>query len=314
MLLRNYTLIALSSLLVGGLTNFPSNFIRPAVAETCKLRSHQTQPESAKQISQSPLSAPQKTFESQLIGQWEAQDAETGEVVTILFTPEGKLYTLVPANDGTTVAVEMGYTVNCAAFTPEIDITLNSQQTAQTLFNITPDGKLQIHLEDLTPGQPRPERLHPDATLFTRVSEVATLPENVEVITIDPPSQQVNVAVQYIAILSKAQGSYYLENGNFAQNLQELGIAGAMETELYRYDLVKLENNAESVVITALPKETGLPSYTGAVFATQIEGEEKLVAGICQSNDPSPTPPEMPLVANSDSLEIQCPTGSSLLQ
>ena len=67
-------------------------------------------------------------------------------------------------------------------------------------------------------------------------------------------------------------------------------------------------------MITAVAKDAQLPSYTGAVFVTQVNGKMTPVAQICETAQPSTSPPAMPTAPTGSSSEIQCPAGSRSLQ
>ncbi|MDY7012682.1 MAG: type IV pilin-like G/H family protein, partial [Cyanobacteriota bacterium] len=124
-----------------------------------------------------------------------------------------------------------------------------------------------------------------------------------------PPS----TAVQLIAILLRAQQVYYLEQGQFAADVEELGLVATLETEEYFYEIQTEGDRTETVAIAAIPKDEGLSSYAGAVFALSDNGEPITVAGICQSDRPSLSPP-IPLPDRAQPSKVQCPSGSSLLE
>jgi len=69
-------------------------------------------------------------------------------------------------------------------------------------------------------------------------------------------------------------------------------------------------DNTQSVMIAAQAKKSDLPSYTGAVFTTNVNGETTPVSQICETDKPSTSPPAMPVAPASGSSKIQCPAGS----
>lgn len=256
------------------------------------------------------------TVTNQLLGQWQANDPTTNERVTLIFTPDDELFFVLPAKDGSAIAIKTAYQINSTTQPRQLDMALTADETALTIFELTPEGKLRLELKDITPGQPRPTAFSPNALLFERVSDATTVPDTIQVVELESQTNPSGSAIvaQYITLLSRAQQAYYLENGRFAADIQELGIVTALETELYRYNIVPSPDSTQSVAITAQPKESGLPSYIGAVFATKGDSETITVATICETKEPSTSPPPMPTPPGSASLEIQCPAGSRSLQ
>ncbi len=64
-------------------------------------------------------------------------------------------------------------------------------------------------------------------------------------------------------------------------------------------------------MMTAQAKRPELKSYTGAVVVVKQNGEDLTVAGICETDEPSSTPPAMP-THQKDTGEFSCPAGSHL--
>lgn len=246
---------------------------------------------------------------AQLLGEWQFPDED--QSVTLIFAPNDQLYILLPDGEDSSIAIQMGYQVNTTTQPMQLDVIVSPNETALTLFELTPDGKLRVNL-DITPGDPRPESLGEDTALFERVSDATQPPEDVEIIELEdssdasPPS----VPVQFISLLLQGQQAYFLENGQFAQEVGELGFATRMETEEYLYEIVPGDDLASKILITGTPKNDELPSYTGAIFA--LPSEEASVGGICRTEQPSTTPP-LALTLTEGSREIQCPSGSILL-
>ncbi len=79
------------------------------------------------------------------------------------------------------------------------------------------------------------------------------------------------------------------------------------ETESYNYEIFVDETKAQGTVVTAKAKESGLRSYSGAVFATS---SDITITAVCETDQPSMSPPE---VTQSAEGEIQCSAGSSKL-
>jgi hypothetical protein len=267
-------------------------------------------------IAQTPDTAKTNAIEQQLSGTWQTQDPQTGQVITFIFASDGNLFTIVPASDGSSVAVKFGYKINPTTQPMQLDMIVNPEQTMLTIFELTPQGKLHLELAGLEPGNPRPNAFTSTSTFFTKVSDVTTVPENLQVITLEPPKQsdRQRVVQQFLTILNKAQKDYYLKHNKFAASIDELGIITNLETEHYRYQIVPQKDNTQSVMMTATAKTEELPSYTSAVFVTQVDGKKATKSQICQTEKPSTSPPVMATSPQKEAGEVQCPVGSRSLQ
>ncbi|MEC4894693.1 MAG: type IV pilin-like G/H family protein [Oscillatoria sp. PMC 1051.18] len=112
--------------------------------------------------------------------------------------------------------------------------------------------------------------------------------------------------IQYIATLIQAQQAYYAANNSFSSNIEELGLGLSSETETYAYNIARLGETG--VQQTAIPKQSGLRSYTGGVFIApgQENQATTTITVVCESEEPSQTaPPPLELVAG----QPQCPSG-----
>lgn len=251
----------------------------------------------------------------QLIGEWQATDPESGESIQLIFASDQQLFFILPAQDGAAVAIPVEYQIQTTMQPMHLDMALTPDDIALTIFELTPEGKLRLEFKDVTPGEPRPTAFSETALLLAKTSENTTVPEDIPVIELQSNAQSSQtIPMQYINLLNRAQQVYYLENRQFANTLEQLEIATNLETALYTYEIVPSGDRAESVAITAHPKDEGLPSYIGAVFVTTVNGLKTTVSGICQSEQPATSPPPMPIAPSADSTQIQCPSGSRLLQ
>ncbi|BAZ32895.1 general secretion pathway protein H [Cylindrospermum sp. NIES-4074] len=115
-------------------------------------------------------------------------------------------------------------------------------------------------------------------------------------------------AKNYIGTMNRAQQAYFLENGKFASTISELQLGIKSETTNYSYS-VNVINPKRSVRLTAKAKNSGIKSYTGAVFVQNAK-ESFTIAGVCETNAPSQTPPSMPQFVKGI---IRCPAGSQSL-
>lgn len=65
------------------------------------------------------------------------------------------------------------------------------------------------------------------------------------------------------------------------------------------------------------PSSAKLPelrSYIGAVFVINVRSDSITVRGICETNQPSSTPPAMPKPPSNPERQIQCANGSHSIQ
>lgn len=274
------------------------------------------QPLIALNVAQSQQGAKPSAVAQQLRGQWQTKDPTTGKLITFIFAPDGNLFTVLPAPDGSSIAVKFGYKINPTTQPMQLDMIVSPDQTVMTIFELTPQGKLRLELEGLEPEKPRPTAFSSNSSLFNKVSDVATVPKEVQVVELE--TQKVNagqsVVKQFITILNQAQQTYYQKNGKFASDIEELGIVTTLETENYRYQIVPQKDNTRSVMITAIAKNSELPSYTSAVFAAKVNGKTTTTAQVCETEKPSTSPPVMPVPLTGNSLQVQCPAGSRPLE
>ncbi|MEG4800860.1 hypothetical protein QUB63_13580 [Microcoleus sp. ARI1-B5] len=120
-------------------------------------------------------------IDKQLLGQWQGT-VPSGESYTFVFAPKGKLFFMAKGPDGAPRAAEMRYKVNLGAKPMHLDVSLSSTQTVQTIFELTPEGQMRLQLEGTNPGQPRPDSLNEQASVFKKVSDATALPADTQVI------------------------------------------------------------------------------------------------------------------------------------
>jgi hypothetical protein len=255
-----------------------------------------------------------------LIGQWQVKDPSSPATITFIFTSEGKFFILPPVDSDKRIAYEFGYKINPTAKPMHLDVKIpNAKQPSLTIFEFTPDGKLRVELDGVSPGDPRPEKFSPDTLVFEKISNATTLPANTQVLTEPNNENQASTTDKKtpedegksnIGAMNRAQQAYFLEKNQFASQIAELGIGIKPDTENFLYKIVPQGNQKQSVMITAQAKRPGLRSYTGAVFVVQEKGELLTLAGICETNEPSTKPPVMPVTPKSVSDPLTCPAGS----
>jgi hypothetical protein len=274
-----------------------------------------TQSSLAKTVKQPQIATRNQKLLTQLLGKWQAKDPSSGKIVTLVFTPKNQLFIVLQPENRNSTAIKMGYKINSNTRPMQIDIIVDDDQKVTTIFELT-KGKLHLELEGTTPGQIRPTAFSATSSFFKKISNVTTLPENVQVVEANTQAKKSrrNIAEQYLDLLNKAQQDYYKKAGKFAANLDEMGIITTLETEFYLYQIIPAGDLNKSVVITAQAKTTEFPSYTSVVFANQSNDKTSTDAGICVTNEPSTLPPTSIKYSNNQPLEIECPVGSHLVR
>lgn len=281
-------------------------------------------------VAQSQSSPTTNTVQTQLQGRWEVKDPVSGQKLTLIFTPDNKLFMLLPLGSGAPVAMPFGYRINPTPKPMHLDVTWpESNQAVLTIFELNDTGQLRLQLADTNPGQPRPTAFTPDADLFQKISEDATLPPDV-LTAADMETQGAQITADlerqaqearetegklYIGAMSRAQQAFQLEFDKFATKIEDLGIGIKPETDNYSYRIVPQGNQTQSVMMTARSKRPELRSYTGAVFVVKSGTNDLItIAGTCETDKPSSTPPAMPVAPKQNTDEIQCPVGSHLVR
>ena len=120
-------------------------------------------------------------IDKQLLGQWQGT-VPSGQSFTFVFAPGGKLFMMAKGPDGAARAKEMRYKVNLGAQPMHLDVALSSTETVETVFELTPEGQMRLQLQGTNPGQPRPDSLNDQATLFKKVSDATALPADIQLI------------------------------------------------------------------------------------------------------------------------------------
>jgi hypothetical protein len=263
---------------------------------------------------------------SRFVGQWRLKDY-LPIPLTVVFTQDGKLFVLLPSyltsflssgspslSRGSVSAFEYRYKINSTAQPMQIDmISPAENQTIATIFEFTSDGQLRIEWEGINPGEPRPTEFTVGAIYLQKVANTTALPRNTQIIDLAAQQRQgrESEGQQYISSMNRAQQAVYIETEKFATAIDELGIGLKPETENYSYQIVPQSGSIPSAMMTAKAKSPELKSYTGAVFAIKVNGEVTTVSVVCGTDQPSTTPPAMPIAPKNAEEEIKCPAGST---
>ena len=112
--------------------------------------------------------------------------------------------------------------------------------------------------------------------------------------------------------MNRTQQAFFLESNQFASDISSLKVGIGPETNYYSYETQAHNSGGSSYAIsTATPKQDGLKSYVGGVFLTTTPSNETTtVAILCESTQPSTSPPSPPqLVGGSP----RCAPGSTKL-
>ena len=263
---------------------------------------------------------------SRFVGQWRLRDYLPISL-TVVFTQDGKLFVLLPSylssflstgspslSRGSVSAFEYRYKINSTAQPMQIDmISPAENETVATIFEFTSDGQLRVEWEGINPGEPRPTEFTAGAIYLQKVANTTALPRNTQIIDLAAQQRQgrESEGQQYISSMNRAQQAVYIETEKFATAIDELGIGLKPETENYTYQIVPQSGSIPSAMMTAKAKSPELKSYTGAVFAIKVNGEVTTVSVVCGTDQPSTTPPAMPIAPKNAEEEIKCPAGST---
>jgi serine/threonine protein kinase len=93
-------------------------------------------------------------------------------------------------------------------------------------------------------------------------------------------------ATQNVGTMNRAQQAYFLENDEFADSIQELGIGIRTQTQNYQYSI---RATPLAVFNYATPREKKIKGYVGAVFLTSADEatDEILTVGLmCETKSP----------------------------
>jgi type II secretory pathway pseudopilin PulG len=263
---------------------------------------------------------------SRFVGQWRLKDY-LPIPLTVVFTQDGKLFVLLPSyltsflssgspslSKGSVSAFEYRYKINSTAQPMQIDLISPAEnETVATIFEFTSDGQLRVEWEGINPGEPRPTEFTAGAIYLQKVANTTALPRNTQIIDLAAQQRQARESEgqQYISSMNSAQQAFYIENEKFATAIDELGLGIKPETENYSYQIVPQSGSIPSAMMTAKAKSPELKSYTGAVFAIKVNGEVTSVSVVCRTDQPSTTPPAMPIAPKNAEEEIKCPAGST---
>lgn len=112
--------------------------------------------------------------------------------------------------------------------------------------------------------------------------------------------------------MNRAQQAFNLEKRKFTSNIQELGIEiiPGITDYIYKTQAYVSGNNSYAIS-TAVSKQSGLKSYIGGVFLVTLNNELTTLAILCESAEPTTTPPSPPILVGQSP---QCASGTTPVQ
>jgi uncharacterized protein (TIGR03067 family) len=278
----------------------------------------------------SPSPSPTSTISAndpinkQILGTWQGKDPD-GKDFSLIFSPEGNMFPIV---ENGKKAFKFTYKLDATSKPQNIDISSSRGETAQTILELTSDGQLRIQLDGISPKKQRPTDFNSRATLLKRVSDVATLSENVKVdepgkaastdTAPDKSSDKASTRVKqararsYTGSLNRASQAYFVENERFTGDIDQLlkGVGSKPNSPNYDFSLVLIdEKKAVQTIVVA--KLEGLKSYTGLAYVTSLQNQGAVTKTIvCESDRPTQDKPAAPELVNN---EAKCPSGYTQL-
>lgn len=247
------------------------------------------------------------------LGSWEMNQDDIS--LTFIFAPENKLFIVSPSvPNAQRTATELKYKISSAPKPMHLDVFLpRTNKPVETIFEYTADGKIRMQLEGTNPGTPRPLQFK-NGTIFTKVSDSTTLPEGVELISDSgSTTKEVPKAQMYVTAINRAQQAYFLEKSKFSTNLKDLELGIPSNDAEYSYQIQQPSGSQSRVFVTATPKKSESPSYTGAVFVANVNGEAITISGICQRTKPTNKQSAMPILSLNTN-KITCPADSTSIE
>jgi hypothetical protein len=260
----------------------------------------------------------------ELLGQWEVKQFNgNGFNVSLIFTPEGKLYLMAPYSyllsrsygSSSIEAFEVPYKINPNTKPMQVDVILGSEkENIKTIFDMTSDGKIRVELLGLNPGESRPTEFTTGSILMEKVSNFTKLPRNTKITSFAKQKAEASQSEgrQRIGSMTRAQQAYFLENDKFAGSIKDLALGINSETTNYSFRTISQGNQKQQVVMTATAKKPELKSYTGIVYLIKNKKDVFTQSAICETEQPSMTAPAKPKLPTKSTETVQCPSGSRL--
>ncbi len=103
------------------------------------------------------------------------------------------------------------------------------------------------------------------------------------------------------------QRNFYSDKNRLASNWEELKFRKQKETR-YGFHQYDCQGDATKANFTATSKRKDFTSYRATIFVIKDKDNDKFIQGICETDKPSMTAPEIPQLVDG---KFQCPPGSS---
>ena len=149
-------------------------------------------------------------------------------------------------------------------------------------------------------------------TFFIIILSIVGLPIAIGMmmVVLLPFSNQANEAresegKQYVGSMNRAQQAVFLENSDFSDNINDLGLGIASETANYIYEIEI--SGSDSTITTAIPKQPGLLAFVGGVFLVNTDGDKTTEAILCETLKPLSRQPAFPYLVDN---EPKCSAGT----
>ncbi len=146
-----------------------------------------------------------------------------------------------------------------------------------------------------------PEGLTPEPVAYeipiTRVSDVTTVPEGMEVIDLAAEIEKSaaeaisSEGALSVSALMRAQQAYHLEKGEFTDDFEVLGLGLPPETENFNYTMTP---SGDRIGITGKANVENAKSYAGLVYLTGEGPQAMTQAILCTTEEDSTTAPDLP--------------------
>jgi hypothetical protein len=253
---------------------------------------------------------PAPSVEKKLLGTWQATIREMRG--TLVFAPDNQLFII----EGDSPAFPLKYQLNTQTKPMQLDLIFQGEKVL-TIFDFTDNNKLRIELENIKSGDSRPNSFSSQSIVFEKVSDSTSLPPNTQVQKIENIYQ--DEARHNLKAINKAQTIYRRKNSSFGDSLERIGLSilnssgDPSETDNnYSYKLVVTET--EKTMAIGIPKTEELKSYIGIVYRYKnSQGQSVMSSVVCESNQPTKTPP-IPQLEAIPQAPPTCPSGYSEVQ
>ncbi|MCU0547608.1 MAG: type IV pilin-like G/H family protein [Oscillatoriaceae cyanobacterium Prado104] len=137
---------------------------------------------------------------------------------------------------------------------------------------------------------------------------ISTFGDNSESLFLTPNPGMISREVRWdIQSYISLQKNFYYDKNRLANNWEELKLPQKKETRsgVYRYDI---QSDATKANFTATSTRKDFISYRATIFIVKDKDNYQFIQGICETDKPSMTAPEIPQLVNG---KFQCPPGSS---